>query len=1118
MTEGSAIAGRAPAVVVLLVTREPGPWFEETLEGLAAQDYENLSVLVLVSGGKDPTARVGAVLPDAFVRLLPADRGFGAAVEEGLAMVEGGSFFLLCHDDCALAPDAVHLMVEESFRSNAGIVSPKMVHWDDPRALLHLGQNVDRMGAVVERVQDGEIDAGQHDAVRDVFVAPGGCTLVRADLLRALGGYDPAITAMGEDLDLSWRALLAGARIVVEPAARARHLELVAGGCREPVPSGAPSLRALQRRHELLAVLSCYSWLQLALVLPQAAALAAGEMLVAAVAGDRRRARDIAHAWRWNAAHLGLVHRRRVAVKASRAVPDAEIRSLQLGRSARLSTYLARLTHQGVEAAHGLPPGRERGSGGAPAGVAGERGGETLHPEPALTGTIGAAFSEDADFDDLDDLGRRGRRHGRRAVLGTPRARIVAWLVVTLLLVVGSRGLIGVSWPLIGQYLPFPTWTSVWHAFFASSQPAGVGSGNPAGPAFGFLGVLGTVLFGRMGLLQEVLVLGCVPLGAWGMSRLLGPFASPRGRFAGTFAYLALPLAYDALARGRWDGLVAYAATPWIMTQLAVSTGLEPFGSQPTGGTGASGEAGAGESAGWRHRLPGRILVLGALEAVSVAFAPAMALVVLLAGIAIALGTLLTGRLRQGLRAVVAAAGATVVAAVLCLPWAVATLAAGRRSLSVLGLAGLPRTMPGWGGLLRLAVGPVGGSPLAWFLPAVALAPLLVCRGPRLSWAVRMWAVALLAWFVALVAAKAWAVPFAPSIDVVLAPAAVGVAVAVGLAVAGFEQDLAGYRFGWRQGVAVLSVAAIAAGALPVAAEAANGRWGLPTAGYAQAAGLPQVHRPSSGYRVLWLGDPQVLPLGGWSIGPGLAYATSTDGTPDLRLLWPPASPGRAASLASDVQLAMRGETVRLGRLLAAGHVRYVVVVDALAPGTPGTAEPSYPVPRGFVTALARQEDLRTVPVSVAGLTVFEDTAGATGHATSTGGSGASGVLDPLGASLELLLWLSVAVALLGGRRVMRLLPLRRRKTGARHRRRSTAAAVAAAPTVEAMAEPGLPSGTLSWAVGEAPAPPGAADHARRGPDGADPDSAAIPTDPPAEADTAVPSSVVPGAPAGGRA
>ncbi len=145
-------------------------------------------------------------------------------------MVEGAAFFLLCHDDCALDPDAVHNLVEESFRSNAGVVSPKYVNWFDPSILLHVGENCDKTGAVVDRIQDGEVDHGQHDAVRDVFVAPGGCMLIRADLWRELEGFDPAIVAMGEDLDLSWRSQVAGSRVVVAPDARVRHREAVASG------------------------------------------------------------------------------------------------------------------------------------------------------------------------------------------------------------------------------------------------------------------------------------------------------------------------------------------------------------------------------------------------------------------------------------------------------------------------------------------------------------------------------------------------------------------------------------------------------------------------------------------------------------------------------------------------------------------------------------------------------------------------------------------------------------------------------------------------------------------------------------------------------------------------
>jgi GT2 family glycosyltransferase len=1019
MTEGSATAARAPAVVAIVVTTDPGPWFDDTLQALAGQDYENLSVLVLVSGGTgDPTEEVASRLPEAFVRRLPDGGGFAAAVDEALWMVEGASFFLLCHDDCAPSADAVHLMVEESFRSNAGIVCPKMVHWDDPRALLHVGQSVDKTGAVVERVQDGEIDAGQHDAVRDVFVAPGGCTLVRGDLFRALGGYDASIVAMGEDLDLSWRAHVAGARVVVAPSATARHLGLVAAGRRPPPPSDAPSLQALQRRHELAAVLTCYSWAHLVRVVPQAFLLGLGEIAVARLAGDRRRARAVAHAWRWNLTRHKELRRRRAALAAVRVVGDSEVRSLQVRGSARLSTYVSRLTHQGLDAAHGFPLGREVDA--APPGPPGTTGADA-------TDSIGLGFVEDADFDALDDLGRRGRRPrgaGSMGVLASRRSRLVACLVAALVLVVGSRGLIGSPMPLLGQFAPFPPWTTLWHQFFSSWQPAGTGSHSPASPAFGFLALAGTVLFGRSGLLQQVVVFACFPLGAWGMSRLLRPFGSARGRLVAAIAYLALPLAVDALARGRWDGLVAYGVTPWVVLQLARATGLEPFGTStgPSDGTVTDARRHGAAPGSWRRSLAGRLLALGALEAVAMSFAPSMVVVVLVAGVGLACGSFVSGGARRGARALAVASGGTLVAAVLCTPWVVATLLAGHDALSVLGLVGNPASGPGWGGLLRMAVGPVGHSPLAWLLPAGALCALLLARGVRLAWAIRLWAVAVPAWFLALVTVKGWAVPFAPSVDVLLAAAAVAVAGAVGLGVAAFETDLVGYGFGWRQGLAVLSVAALAVGVLPTVAEAADGRWGLPSSGYQAAVGFPVVRTGSPGYRVLWLGDPQALPSGGWAIGPGLAYATSTDGTPTLLDLWPPASPGRADRLAQAVRVAMRGETVQLGRALTAARVRYVVVAAALAPRMPGSSSTTtYPLPSGLVAALARQEQLRTVPVSPSGLTVFENTAFATSapgpSVTAASGGGSAGVLDPLGAALELFAWAVVAGALLGRRR-----------------------------------------------------------------------------------------------------
>ena len=248
---------RAPAVVAVIVTTGVGPGLEATAASLAAQNYEELSLLVVANGDAEHVAeRVATVAPHAFVRLLEENRGFGAACNEAALMVQGSAFFLFCHDDVRLEPDAVQLMVEAAFRANAGIVTPKVVAYDDPLTLLHVGQTSDRFGVVRERVELGEIDHGQQDLERDVFVAPGGVMLVRADLFTALRGFDPLISLLGEDLDICWRAQVAGARIVVAPLAKVAHRETIAKGERTITALGTrhASRQDLQRRHQLLVV------------------------------------------------------------------------------------------------------------------------------------------------------------------------------------------------------------------------------------------------------------------------------------------------------------------------------------------------------------------------------------------------------------------------------------------------------------------------------------------------------------------------------------------------------------------------------------------------------------------------------------------------------------------------------------------------------------------------------------------------------------------------------------------------------------------------------------------------------------------------------------------------
>lgn len=345
-----------PPVVAVMVVHFPSPTLDVALAGLAAQDYPDLRVLVLATGSSDGPEivevreRTKAVLPDAVVRSLDANPGWGPACNVALDLVEGDhGFFALLHDDVALEPDALRILVEETYRSNAGIVGPKLVEWDDPHRLQRVGLAVDRIGEIDPLVEPGERDQEQYDAVRDVFAVPSACMLIRADLFRLLR-FDDRIDFHGEDLDLCWRAHLSGARVLVVPAARARH--------RGRLPERREDLshRSLIARHRVWSVATLTGWRRLPGVLMRLIVVTIAEFVVGIVTGRARDSWAILTAVAGLAPRSGAVLVRRRRLASLRAVPDHEVAHLQMSGSARWRRFRrARETPSGAAS----PRGRE---------------------------------------------------------------------------------------------------------------------------------------------------------------------------------------------------------------------------------------------------------------------------------------------------------------------------------------------------------------------------------------------------------------------------------------------------------------------------------------------------------------------------------------------------------------------------------------------------------------------------------------------------------------------------------------------------------------------------------------------------------------------------------------
>jgi len=511
-----------PLVTVTVVAHNPGAWFGDVLRSIASQDYPTLDVVVIDAASDDSVApEVHEILPEATVLPLVLNQGFAKNANVILDHEALGPYLLICHDDVALAPDCIRRLVEETLRSNAGVVGPKLLDWNDPSRILHVGLGADKTGLVSDLAEPGEYDQEQHDAVRDVFAVPGAVTLLRTDLFKALGGFDEQMLVRGEDLDLCWRAHALGARVIVNPAATARHREDL--GTRIV----GRDYDRFARRHRIRSMLSNYGWLHTLRVVPQAIAASFVNIVVALFQGRVALIGEIVGCWLWNVRRLPSILQRRRDLKRIRQVDDTEVRAMQVPGFEVLAAWR-----------------RNR--------------------------------SDRREMQAADALVETSASRSERAQ--ALQASVAVWSLAALVLVFGSRGLISDGLPLINEFTSFPDgpssllteWGSTWRS-------TGVGADAPSSLLHMLLGFAGVALFGQMGLVRLLVTLGLVGVGVVGAYRLLTPFRAWQAQLVALVVYAASPLPYNALVGGSWSGLAAYAAMPWIAKRLAMAASIAPF-------------------------------------------------------------------------------------------------------------------------------------------------------------------------------------------------------------------------------------------------------------------------------------------------------------------------------------------------------------------------------------------------------------------------------------------------------------------------------------------------------------------------------------------------------------
>nr|MBA2601156.1 glycosyltransferase family 2 protein [Actinomycetota bacterium] len=533
-TEATVAEPGSPSVLAVVVTHRGREWLKECLVSLNSQTYGSMDVLVVDDAS--PDFRAAPHLKRVVKRHIrrrrwgflrtPRPLGFGGAINWALSRIRTDADLLLfVHDDAALDPDAVQEMVRAvATDPSTAIVGPKVVAWDDPTRLEEVGMAVDRFGYPYKGLEADEIDLGQHDAPSEVFFVTSTCLLVRHEVFRQLRGWDARMRAFSEDLDLCWRARVAGHSVRVEPRAKARHAIALATGQRESrfLPS-----RYYIRRNRLRAVTKNVSTLRLLFLIPQFIFVTFAEMLGFIILRQPREIVNLARALGWNLLHFPQTLSARAKVQLGRKVSDRTLRRLTVKESTRVRSYVS---HQA------------------------ER--------------LEEAWGRRADF--VSQRGTQVRSVGRQAA-GLP---VLLGVVAIVLLLIGFRHFLWGPQASVGELLPFPArGTGMLRAYFSSWEGVGLGQPGPTSPAYFLLGLWPLITLGAAGAAQKLLILSLALVALWGAYRLMADLVDRPARWAAGVTYVLSTTGYVALREGSLGALVFASAAPFALHSLLRFTG-----------------------------------------------------------------------------------------------------------------------------------------------------------------------------------------------------------------------------------------------------------------------------------------------------------------------------------------------------------------------------------------------------------------------------------------------------------------------------------------------------------------------------------------------------------------
>ncbi|MCK5919536.1 MAG: glycosyltransferase family 2 protein, partial [Methylococcales bacterium] len=219
-----------PAISIIIPNWNGKQHLTACLTSLRRQTFQKYEVIVADNGSTDGSQElIRADYPD--VRLIELGRniGFTGACNAGWHAARGDVIILLNNDTEVDSGWLGQIMAAFAMYPEVGIVASKMLLFDK-RDHFHTAGDYYRVDGIPGNRGVWQQDVGQYDSAEYVFSACGGSSAYRRTLIDQIGFLDNDFFFSCEDVDLAWRAQIAGWRTLYLPDAIVYHKLKATGG------------------------------------------------------------------------------------------------------------------------------------------------------------------------------------------------------------------------------------------------------------------------------------------------------------------------------------------------------------------------------------------------------------------------------------------------------------------------------------------------------------------------------------------------------------------------------------------------------------------------------------------------------------------------------------------------------------------------------------------------------------------------------------------------------------------------------------------------------------------------------------------------------------------------